>query len=289
MKVIVTGAGGQVGCELQRTAPLDIELVALQRTELDITNPEQVSQLIEREKPDWLINAAAYTAVDKAEEEKELAYRINRDGPTNIAAACKSSGVRMLHISTDFVFDGMQNRPYQTDSTPNPLGVYGASKQAGDVAVLSTLGEDSTIVRTSWVYSAYGTNFVKTMLRLMSERTKLGIVDDQLGTPTWANGLAAAIWKMIQMNVSGLHHWSDAGVASWYDFAVAIQEEAYNFGLLSQMITLEPIPSSAYPTPAQRPHYTVLDKRQTQQQLGCQPDHWRQALRKMLQTLKDSQ
>lgn len=287
MKVIVTGAGGQVGWELQRTVPSGIELIALHRAGLDISSPEQVDLLIEREKPDWVINAAAYTAVDKAEEELDLAYLINRDGAKNIAQACKKIGARMLQISTDFVFDGNQSTPYLLASTPAPLSIYGTSKQAGDEVVLQNLGDECSIVRTSWVYSSHGNNFVKTMISLMSERPKLSIVADQIGTPTWANGLAVAIWNMVERNYSGIHHWTDYGVASWYDFAVAIYEESTSMGLLNNICSVKPIKTDQYPLPAARPQYSVLDKSETVALLERDPEHWRVALRKMLKELKD--
>jgi dTDP-4-dehydrorhamnose reductase len=282
VKVLITGANGQVGWELQRTAPADIEIIALTRTQLDITQAGLVNALIESERPDWVINAAAYTAVDKAETEQELAYRINRDGPANIAAACKGVGARMLQISTDFVFDGKQSTPYLPTDTPKPINVYGASKQAGDQAVQQILGDACTIVRTSWVYSSHGNNFVKTMLRLMAEREELRVVADQVGTPTWANGLARAIWNMVETGVAGVQHWSDNGVASWYDFAQAIMEEGVALGLLVSPIRVIPIPSHEYPTAAIRPSYTALDKWSNSMHITVRANHWREALREML-------
>ncbi|MDX2504232.1 MAG: dTDP-4-dehydrorhamnose reductase [Gammaproteobacteria bacterium] len=286
MKIII-GADGQLGWELQRTAPAGIELVAIDIAELDVTKPEQVNQFIEKEKPDWVINAAAYTAVDKAEDESELAYRVNCDGALNIAKACKKSGAKMLQVSTDFVFDGKQSTLYLTTSKPNPLSVYGASKQAGDEAVLKELGEQCTIVRTSWLYSAHGNNFVKTMLRLMPERSELGIVADQIGTPTWANGLARAIWSMLEKNVTGIQHWSDNGVASWYDFTVAIYEEGTAIGLIENDCNIKPINSDQYPVQAERPAYSVLDKNSTVEKIEMEPREWRDALIKMLDDLEN--
>jgi dTDP-4-dehydrorhamnose reductase len=286
MKVLITGADGQLGWELQRTVPADIELVAIDITELDITKSEQVNQFVEKEKPDWVINAAAYTAVDKAEEESELAYRVNFEGALNIAKACKTSDAKMLQVSTDFVFDGKHSSPYLTTSKPNPLSVYGASKQAGDEAVLKELGESCAIVRTSWLYSAHGQNFVKTMIKLMSERAELGIVADQIGTPTWANGLARAIWAMLEKNVTGIQHWSDNGVASWYDFAMAIYEEGAAVGLIENNCNIKPINSEQYPVLAKRPAYSVLDKNSTVEKIEMEPREWREALIKMLGNLK---
>jgi dTDP-4-dehydrorhamnose reductase len=288
MKVIITGANGQVGWELQRTMPEGVQCIALQKAEFDITDHDIVTRRIVSEQPDWVINAAAYTAVDKAEQEQDLAYRINRDGAANIAQACKEAGAKMLQISTDFVFDGKQSTPYLTTSKPNPLSVYGTSKQAGDEAVRHQLGDNCAIVRTSWVYSAHGNNFVKTMLRLMSERDDLGIVSDQVGTPTWANGLARAIWTMVTDNITGLYHWSDYGVASWYDFAIAIFEEASALGILDTECAINPIRTEQYPTPATRPHYCVLDKSTTVATLNHKPEYWRDALRHMLQDLNNT-
>ncbi len=210
-------------------------------------------RFIQRESPIRVINAAAYTAVDKAEDEVQLAFRINRDGANNIAHACKMAGAKMLHVSTDFVFDGTQSTPYLAASLANPVNVYGASKQAGDEAVINVLGDDCAIVRTSWVYSSHGNNFVKTMLRLMSEKEKLGIIVDQVGTPTWTNSLARAAWKILELRLSGIYNWSDSGVASWCDFAVAIQEDAFELGMIDQRIPIEPISVSKYPLPAKSP------------------------------------
>jgi len=285
MKVIITGAAGQVGWELQRTVPDEIELIALQRTDLDITDAQQVSQLFQREKPDWIINAAAYTAVDKAELESELAYRINRDGAANLAVACQLVSAKMLQISTDFVFDGKQNTPYNVNAATNPLGIYGKSKQAGDDEVIRLLADDSAVVRTSWVYSAHGHNFVKTMIDLMNQRDELTIVADQVGTPTWTHGLATALWRLVSLNASGIHHWSDAGLASWYDFAIAIYEEASALGLIKNDCTIKPIRTEQYPLPATRPQFSVLDKSTTIQALAIEPEYWRVSLRRMLKEL----
>lgn len=285
IKVIVTGAAGQLGWEIQRTAPDDIELIALDRSGLDITDIEQVSSLLQKEQPDWVINTAAYTAVDKAEEQKDLAFQVNAEGAKNLAKACKIAGSKLLQVSTDFVFDGEQAIPYLPTSKTNPLSVYGSSKQKGEEVVLAELGNQCVIIRTSWVYSTHGSNFVKTMLALMAERDKLGIIVDQIGTPTWGNSLAKAIWLIIKKDLAGIYHWSDSGVASWYDFAVAIQRDANDLGLLQRTIPIEPIPGYTYPLLARRPAYSVLDKQQTIEKLGYVAEHWRDALRKMLSEL----
>ncbi|MDR7925691.1 dTDP-4-dehydrorhamnose reductase [Acidithiobacillus thiooxidans] len=281
-RVLLFGANGQLGWELQRHRPEAVELCALSRTQADIAIQEQVEQAAENFQPDLIINAAAYTAVDLAESESETAYAINRDGAVHCAEAARKHSARLIHISTDFVFDGSQATPYQPDSIRHPLGVYGASKAAGEIEIVRILGNNALILRTAWVYSTHGKNFVKTMLRLMSERDSLGVVGDQIGSPTWAAGLAAAIWRACaQPEFNGIQHWTDAGVASWYDFAVAIQEEALALGLLQRSIPIGMIPASAYPTPARRPACAVLDKSISYATLGAAP-HWRQALRQML-------
>ncbi|MDD3517594.1 MAG: dTDP-4-dehydrorhamnose reductase [Chromatiales bacterium] len=281
MKVLLLGSGGQLGWELQRAQPAAVDLVAPERAELDVTDATAIRRVVEDLAPDWIVNAAAYTAVDRAESEPELARAINRDGAAHVAQAAASKGSRLIHVSTDFIFDGALGRPYRPDDAPHPLGVYGASKLAGERAVLEALGERALVLRTAWLYSVHGANFVKTMLRLMAGDEPLRVVDDQVGTPTWAGGLAAAVWRAIDGGIGGVHHWTDAGVASWYDFAVAIREEALVLGLLDRAVPVQPIPSSAFPTPARRPSFSVLDKVQSWPLLGT-PPHWRTSLRRML-------
>ena len=285
-KVLITGADGQLGYELQRTVVKGYECIPTDRDQLDITDEAAVNSFITLHKPDVIINSAAYTAVDKAEEETELAIAINTTGAENLAKACRTKNIKLVQISTDFVFDGKACSPYKVDAKTDPEGVYGKTKRDGDDHVLDILGDDALIIRTSWLYSAHGNNFVKTMLRFMKERDELGIISDQVGTPTWANSLAHAVWQAIERNTKGLHHWSDAGVASWYDFAYAIMEEGVALGLLDKTIKINPITTADYPTPANRPCYSVLDKTQTWQTLGMQSDHWRVALRKMMKELK---
>jgi dTDP-4-dehydrorhamnose reductase len=285
-KVVVTGAGGQLGRELVACAP-PVEVVALGRDALDIADAGAVLERLAALAPALVINAAAYTAVDRAESEPELARQVNALGPANLARACHTLGARLIHVSTDFVFDGRASRPYRPDDTTGPLGVYGQSKLEGEQALMEAL-PGALIVRTGWVYSRHGANFVKTMLRLMAERDALAVVCDQVGTPTWAAGLAAALWRFAaQPELAGIYHWSDAGVCSWYDFAQAIAEEALALGLLPRAIPLRPIPASDYPTPAQRPAYSVLDKGATWQALGVAGEHWRVQLRRMLNELKE--
>lgn len=286
MKVLVTGAGGQLGQELVLAAPVGVTLVALGSAQCDVGDRAQVAAVLARTQPDVIINAAAYTAVDRAEADAAAAERTNARGPANLAA--ESGGARLLHVSTDFVFDGDRGHPWKTDDAPRPLSVYGRTKLAGEAPVLA-LGERGLVLRTSWVYSRFGGNFVKTMLRLMAERGQVGVVADQVGAPTWARGLADALWRAAaQAPVHGVHHWRDAGVASWYDLAVAIAEEALSLGLLGKAAIVTPIGTRDYPVPARRPAFSVLDCTASWQALQTTPPHWRSQLRSMLIDLKES-
>jgi len=287
MKVLIAGGGGQLGQELVLRRPDGWQVTAFSSSEMDIRDREAVSQVIEDLQPDLVINGAAYTAVDRAESEPDAAYAINGHGVSHLAEAVKTVGAKFIHVSTDFVFDGRNFTPYRLTDRPNPVSVYGASKLEGERLAAAFCGSDALIIRTSWLYGARGQNFVTTMLKLMAERDELQIVADQIGTPTWAGGLADAIYRFATMEMSGLQHWSDAGVASWYDFAVAIQEEALAIGMLDRAIPLKPIRTEEYPTPARRPAYSVLDKSETWRLLGDSAPHWRVNLRKMLIELKE--
>jgi dTDP-4-dehydrorhamnose reductase len=285
-KVLITGAAGQLGRELLQAVPQHVDVAPYDRKTLDITSREAVDKALKQDRPDVVVNAAAYTAVDKAEQEAETAFAVNATGPRNLAHACKAHGIRLIHISTDFVFDGSQCTPYSPEEEPEALSVYGRSKLEGERHVLQQLGEQAVVIRVGWLYSRFGKNFVKTMLRLMQEREQLNVVSDQIGTPTHAQGLAALIWRVVEeRRLHGIYHWSDAGVASWYDFAVAIMEEGVAAGQLPHPITIRPIPSSDYPTPARRPAYSVLDKSATWAQFGTNPIHWRVALREMIREM----
>lgn len=289
MKVVVTGAGGQLGQELQRACPSLVEIVALERSQLDITQPREVEATLRALQPRVVINAAAYTAVDRAEEEKERAMAVNADGARNVALAAATVSARLIQISTDFVFDGNHGRPYSTDAPPSPMSVYGTSKWLGERHVTEVLGDAALILRTAWLYSRFGSNFVDSMLRLMREKDEVVVVADQVGTPTWARGLAQALWSAVDKPaLAGIHHWTDAGVASWYDFAVAIQDEASQLGLLQTTCVVRPIATADFPTAARRPPFSVLDKTITWEGLGTVPPHWRRHLRLMLQELEEN-
>ena len=235
-----------------------------------------------------IVNAAAYTAVDQAESEQALAISVNVMGPRNIAAASCEIGARLIHISTDFVFDGAASTPYKPNAATNPLSVYGQTKRDGELAVLEETSGSAVVIRTSWLYSKTGSNFVKTMLRLMSERDELGVVADQIGTPTWANSLAEVVWTFVQTpEHSGIYHWTDGGETSWHGFALAIQEAALSLGLLNKAIPIHGIKTQDYPTAARRPPYSVLDCTTTQDVISMQPAQWRANLGQMLKEITE--
>ena len=281
-RALVLGAGVQLGTELRRTAPASWDVVYCTRAEADLAVPDSVARAIGAARPSVVINAAAYTAVDRAEREPEVARAVNATGVAALATHVRDAGARLVHVSTDFVFDGAGSRPYTPHDPAEPVGVYGATKREGEEAVLATLEESATVLRTAWLYASHGRNFALTMLRLMRERDEVRVVADQVGTPTWARPLADACWRAAGSHVvHGVHHWTDAGVASWYDFAVAIQEEALALGLLDRVAAVRPIRTIDFPTPARRPSYSVLDKTATWAVLGPAA-HWRVALRSML-------
>ncbi len=289
MKVLLLGAGGQLGRELRHTCPTGIDLVSCDQPGVDFTRPQSIAQCIHaattqdrRIFPDLIINAAAYTAVDKAESEPDLADRINHLAVREIANICRRHTIRLVHISTDFVFSGKSGKPWLPHDIPDPISEYGRSKHKGEQAVLELL-DTALILRTAWLYSVHGTNFVKTMLQLMNQKPVLSVIDEQVGTPTWARGLANIVWQAVGRNLSGIFHWTDAGVASWYDFAVAVQELALDLGLVKTPVPILPVPVTAFPTPAQRPLYSVLDKTATLKALDIRrPVHWRTQLKSML-------
>lgn len=282
MKALIVGSKGQLGRGLAATAPTGVEIVGHDIDTLDITDAASVDAVVAFERPDLILNAAAYTAVDKAESDEDAAYAVNATAVGLLADAARKHDARLVHVSTDFVFDGVAGTPYQPDAPTNPLSAYGRTKLVGELAA----GPEALIVRTAWVYAPTGGNFVRTMLRLMAAHPQVRVVADQIGTPTYAPGLAAALWSMAGQGAKGIYHYTDAGAASWYDFAVAIQEEALTAGLLDAAVPVVPITTVDFPTPAVRPSYSVLDKTSTFALLGRPTPHWRTNLRTMIAEIK---
>ena len=290
-RILLTGCTGQLGQELQRTlAPLG-EVIGVDRARVDLNHATSIRQAITEVKPNLIVNAAAYTAVDKAETETELAQAINATAPKVMAEEATRLGATLIHVSTDYVFDGGKNTPYTEDDVTNPLGVYGRTKLEGEEGIRQTC-TNHLILRTAWVYGSFGkVNFVKTMLRLFAEREEVRVVADQVGSPTWAADLAQAIATLVSQSSqdpaqanfpTGTYHYTNSGVASWYDFAVAIFEEAKPLGFPLKVQRIVPIATADYPTPAKRPAYSVLSGKKISAVLGSHPPHWRQALRQML-------
>lgn len=284
MRLLVAGSGGQLGRALADCVPAGATLVAPAEADFDISDRAAIERAVAGAGADILVNAAAYTAVDRAESEADRAMLLNGTAPGWLAAAAHAAGMGFVHVSTDFVFDGEASRPYPPDARPNPLGVYGATKLAGEQAVRAAHPQ-ALILRTAWVHAARGNNFVHTMLRLMGSRDEVRVVADQVGTPTHAASLARAIWALAARGATGTLHWTDAGVASWYDFAVAIQEEALALGLLDRAVPVLPIATEDYPTPARRPRWSVLDKQATFALVGP-ARHWRVELRDALAAMR---
>jgi len=292
MKILVTGARGQLGSEIRELvtngeATKDL-FTFVDREELDLADRAAIERVVGEGAFDAIVNCAAYTAVDKAESEPELADAVNHRAVETLASLAKELGIRMIQISTDYVFDGTSYRPYVESDPVHPQGVYGATKLAGEEAMLRIAPPGGLIIRTSWVYSSYGANFVKTMLRLGRERERLGVIFDQVGTPTYARDLARAILHILQQpepeaqNEVQIYHFSNEGVCSWYDFAKAI------FEMAEMEIRVDPIRSEAYPTPAKRPHYSVLDKSKIKEAYDLEIPYWRDSLRDCLETIRNA-
>jgi dTDP-4-dehydrorhamnose reductase len=285
MRVLVTGATGQLGSEVAEAfRHSGHDVIAPGRSELDLSLPSQVATTAMQLQADWVINCAAYTQVDKAESESELAFIVNRDSPEQLAQAVANYGGRMLQVSTDFIFDGTQRQPYLETDQPNPLGVYGRSKLEGELTVRRVLPE-AVVLRTAWVYGVRGHNFVKTMLRLAMAGKPLRVVDDQLGTPTWTTDIAAAIVALVAREAAGTFNYTNAGQISWHGFASAILEEGARAGFAVKTAAVSPIPTTDYPTPATRPGYSVLNTEKIRPLLSGPIPDWRDSLKKMLQEL----
>ena len=294
MKVLLTGAVGQLGQALLASKSKELEVIATSRSggegiqALDLADPQACREAVRFHRPDWVLNGGAYTDVDRAESEPDLAYAVNAGAPRAFAEALLETGGSLLQLSTDFVFSGQQGFPYRVDQQRDPLGVYGSSKAEGEQAVEQVLAAEGRgiVLRTSWVYGPVGRNFMLTMLRLHREREQLNVVADQVGCPTSTSTLSAACWAVIdkrrQDSFPFTLHWSDAGAASWYDFAVAIGELAAAKNLLERPAKVNPIPAADYPTPAQRPSYSLLDCSETREVLGLGAWHWRSALDRVM-------
>lgn len=279
--ILVTGANGQLGNELKAISDkYNFKFLFTTRNELDITNSDSVTKYFDKNKISIVINTAAYTAVDKAESDLENANNANALAVKYLSDACKLHSAKLIHISTDFVFDGSSSIPYTEDMDTNPLNTYGKTKLDGEVFALES---DAIIIRTSWVYSSFGNNFVKTMLRLSETRPELSVIFDQIGTPTYAADLARAIMHICNdkenLNKSGVYHFSNEGVASWYDFALAI------FELKNVDCKVKPILTEQYPTPAKRPHFSVLNKNKFKTDFNFEINHWRESLKLCIQSL----
>ncbi|QAV25732.1 dTDP-4-dehydrorhamnose reductase [Neobacillus thermocopriae] len=276
MKIVITGANGQLGQELVRQLQqTNFELYPFTKSDLDITNENIVNEVITKIKPDIIINAAAYTKVDEAEIEEEIAYLVNAFGQRNLAVAAEKVGAKICYISTDYVFDGNSTVPYREYDQTNPLGVYGKSKLVGE-ELTKSLCSRYFIVRTAWVYGEFGQNFVKTMLRLAKEKEELGVVNDQIGSPTYTVDLARFVIELVQTEKFGIYHTTNDGFCSWYEFAKAVFEES------NIDVKLYPITTEQFPRPAARPKYSVLDNFSMEVNGFVKLRHWREALREFL-------
>lgn len=285
MKILVTGADGQLGTDLCRMlAAHTHEVIAPGLDELDFLRPDTITGQVHRHQPDWVINCAAYTQVDLAEQESGPAFAINRDAPATLARATRAAGSRLLHISTDYIFSGEQTAPYRESAAGKPLGVYGQSKWEGECAVRE-IDPDVLLLRTAWVYGAHGANFVKTVLRLASERRELKIVADQTGSPSWTQDIARALLTLLHRDARGIYHYTNAGETTWYEFACAIVDTARAAGYELMVEQILPISTSEYPTAAARPAYSVLDTSKIQPLLDRPIPGWRDSLRAMLKEL----
>ena len=277
MRALITGADGQLARELVSTVPPDVQLRAVSRVECDIVDLQAIEKVFESFRPDIVFNTAAYTAVDAAEENEDSAFLVNAGGAENVAKAAELIGARLIHISTDYVFDGLRSTPYPPEVQPNPINVYGASKLAGEKLALAA-SPNAVIVRSGWLYSARGKNFLATILMALRGSRSLSVVTDQEGCPTSAHEFAAVLWKMSGDGLGGIYHWSNSGSGSWYDFAREIARVGKKLGLLADEPEIRPVTTAEYPRQAKRPPYSVLDSTKLAGALGVSPSSWQQAL-----------
>ena len=294
MKVLITGSQGQLGKELLKNIPHDIEVIPTDRKTFNLLNLKDCREFIFDNKPDWIINTAAYTAVDLAEDEEEKAIRINGEAPTVIASALKKTGGKLLHISTDFVFDGKSSSPYKVDEEPNPINIYGKSKLLGENGIKNIFQDKNQyiILRTSWVMGSEGNNFAKMMLRLLKIKDKISVVYDQIGCMTSSKYLSNICWLIIQKDITKninnqkIFHWTDAGVSSWFDIATEIRDLSLKLNLLNNPAKVLPILSEKFPSRAKRPNFSMLDCSMTKEILNIENNYWRFTLLEILQELK---
>ena len=288
MRILVTGANGQLGMTFQALAPEhpEHEFFFYTSKELDITNPDSMASAFQNCNPEVVINCAAYTAVDKAEDEPEKAFAVNEDGVRNLVEACRLNGTALIHISTDYVFDGTNSHPYKESDSVSPIGIYGKTKRAGELIVINSK-IDALVIRTSWLYSSFGKNFVKTMLSLAKDKNSINVISDQIGTPTYAKNLAKTCLDILltsdseRMSKKGkIYHYSNKGIISWYDFAVVIME------LAELNCKIKPILTKDYSTLAKRPHYSVLSKEKIKSDFNIDIPHWKESLKECIIKLR---
>lgn len=284
MNVLITGANGQVGKELLYTCPKNINVTALDKNNLDICEYSDVKAAFDKYKPNLVINAAAYTSVEKAEVENDIANKVNRDAVFNLAFECHKNNLRLFHYSTDYIFDGLKKSPYTIYDKPNPINIYGKSKLEGEIKALETCPDNVLVIRTSWVYSKHGNNFVKSMLRLMSNKESIEIITDQIGAPTWARSIADLTWKAVENpSLNGIIHYCDNGATSWFEFAKEIKKEANLLGMINNNISINPITSKEYDSLVNRPQYSVLDCSETLKSMSLDLHiNWKTNLKNML-------
>ncbi len=296
MKILLTGVTGQLGKEIIKNKPEGVKIISKDRLELDLLSKKSCIDAINNIKPDWIINCAAYTNVDKAEDEKDLAYRINSLAPNFFSEGIMKYGGDLLHVSTDYVFNGRKGSPYYPTDKKSPINNYGYTKSKGEDFILDKLSNlnKGHIIRTSWLMSPYGNNFALKILNLLRSKNELKVISDQIGSPTTANSLAKVCWKSIKLKSKGIKiphimHYSDSGVASWYDIAISLEEISREINLLNNETRILPIPSTSYPSKVKRPAYSVLDSFETLDKLSLEPIYWRKSIFNLLKNFKELQ